>query len=176
MATTDIGDELDLGTEKKAGPKKRLIIIVLAALLLLIGGGVAAYFFLFTGDDSDSSQAEGQSETTQADAGSQQLPALYHALDPVFVVNLEGWPKLLQIGLQVMTREQEMVDFLQENDPMIRDRLLTVMMAQQGSELKTREGKETLQSQLRNEIGEIARQQGGGGSVEALYFTSFVMQ
>ena len=45
-----------------------------------------------------------------------------------------------------------------------------------GRKLKSRAGKEALQSELTAQIQEVIRQQGAEGELEALYFTSFVMQ
>ena len=75
-----------------------------------------------------------------------------------------------------MTRDEELVEFLEQNDPLIRDRMLSLLMGQQGSKLKTRAGKKALQSKLEKAIAKIAKNEGVKGQVEALYFTSFVMQ
>ena len=78
--------------------------------------------------------------------------------------------------MHVMTRDEELVEFLEENDPLIRDRILSLLMEQQGKKLKTRAGKKTLQSKLEKEIRKIAKNEGVQRKVEALYFTKFVMQ
>ncbi len=176
MAEQGTGDDLDLSVEQKSGSKKKLIIIIAAALLVLIGGGAAATLFL----TSDGGDAAGEGAVGQAAQGSEQgaaqKEAFYHALRPPFVVSLEGRPKTLQVSMHVMTRDEDLVEFLEENDPLIRDRILSLLMEQEGGKLKTRGGKKKLQSKLEKEIGKIAKKQGVQGQVEALYFTSFVMQ
>ena len=176
MAEQATGDDLDLSVEQKSGSKKKLIIIIGAVLLVLIGGGAAATLFL----TSDGGEAAGEGSEGQAAQGTDQdtaqQQAFYHDLRPPFVVSLEGRPKTLQVSMHVMTRDEDLVTFLEENDPLIRDRILSLLMEQEGKKLKTRAGKKKLQSKLEKEIGKIAKNQGMQGEVEALYFTSFVMQ
>ncbi len=176
MAEQGTGDDLDLSVEQKSGSKKKLIIMVAAALLVLIGGGAAATLFLTSGG-GDSAAGDSDAQTAEG-AGQQEgrKPAIYHALNPPFVVSLEGRPKTLQVSMHVMTRDEELVEFLEENDPLIRDRILSLLMEQDGNKLKTRAGKKKLQSKLEKEIRKIAKNQSVQGEVEALYFTRFVMQ
>ncbi len=177
MVEQGTGDELDLSVEEKSGSKKKFVIIIAAALLVLIGGGAAATLFLTSDDGDSAASADGGSDgKTARGEDAARKPAVYHALDPAFVVSLEGRPQTLQVSMQVMTRDAELVEFLQQNDPLIRDRMLSLLMEQDGNKLKTRAGKKALQSKLQKEIRKIAQKQGVQGEVEALYFTSFVMQ
>ncbi len=176
MAEQGTGDDLDLSVEQKSGSKKKLIIMVAAALLVLIGGAAAATLFLTSGG-GDSAAGDSDAQTAQGSAQEdRRKPAIYHALNPPFVVSLEGRPKTLQVSMHVMTRDEELVEFLEENDPLIRDRILSLLMEQEGNKLKTRAGKKKLQSKLEKEIRKIAKNQSVQGEVEALYFTRFVMQ
>ncbi len=174
-----LDDELDLGIEK--GGNKKLIIIIAAAVLLLalIGGG--AWFFL-SGDEEAPAEgeevAEESAEQTAEEAEAELLPPIYHSLKPVFVVNLPpgGDAKMLQIGVDVMLRQPELQEFLKHNDPMVRDRLLTVFGAQDSKTLRSRAGKEKLQGAVQKELEKIVQELGGSGKIESVYFTSFVMQ
>ncbi len=62
------------------------------------------------------------------------------------------------------------------DDPMIRHHLLNLLQTQDAKLLKTREAKEALQTEMLNELNRIVKELSGPGEVEALYFTSFVMQ
>jgi flagellar FliL protein len=171
MADEQAKEDLDLG-EEKAG-KSKLIIIIAIAAVLLIGGGVAAYFLL-TGDDE---AAEGDAASTeQAEAEQELAPAQYVELKPPFVVNLPGRPSLLQIGVSVRVRSDEMVEFIKHNDPMIRHNLLNLLSGADAKALKARENKESLQAEMLKELNRVVTELQGPGEVEALYFTSFVMQ
>ncbi len=181
MAEEQLEEDLDLGEEKQAGSKKKLIIIGGAVLIVLILGGGAAWW-LMSGDDGASS---GSSDTAQTDSEKKAAteaeakgPALYLSLDPVFVANLPpgGSAKMLQIGIDVRVRDKNLLEFLTTNDPMIRNRLLNLFSTQDANKLSKRSGKEKLQSEVLEAIQEIVKQQGGPGKVEAVFFTSFVMQ
>ncbi len=174
MAKEKLDEDLDLGIEKEGGSKKKLIIIIAAALLLLGGGGGAAWFFL-SGDDEVTEAVEEEGKGKKEE---EPKVALYQALDPVFVVNLPpgGSAKMLQVGLQVMVRDPELLDFLKHNDPMLRNNLLTLFGSQQADALRDRSGKEKLQAEVLKSLNELVKKQDGPGEVEAVYFTSFVMQ
>jgi flagellar protein FliL len=171
MAKKNLEEDLDLGIEPDKGSKKKLIIISAIALLVLIGGGLGIGWFLLGGEDAEVAEE-------QVEENKEQLPAIYYPMDPVFVVNLpEGSEaKLLQASVQVMARGQETIDFVQHNDPMIRHNLLNLFASHTGQELGTRKGKERLQTDVLKRLNKIIKDQGGSGEIEAVYFTSFVMQ
>ncbi len=162
-------EDLDLGEESGAGSKKKLIILIGGVvLLLLIGLGVG---FWFMGGDEP---AEGE-EVTEEEV---LKPAIYHPLNPVFVVNLPpgGKAKMLQVGVQVMARDPALIEFIKHNDPMLRHNLLSLFGSKKDSVLRDRKGKEKLQAEVHETINTILKEQGGPGEIEAVFFTSFVMQ
>ncbi len=168
-------DDLDLGEEKSG--KKKMIIIIAIAVVVLLGGGAAAYFLLFSGDESEEAVTEEVAAEEKAAAeDAEKGPLLYHDLKPVFVANLPGKPKLLQVGVNVRVRGDAMVEFLKHNDPMIRHHLLNLLSAKDGKSLKERSAKEALQKEMLDELNRIAEELEGPGDIEALFFTSFVMQ
>ncbi len=169
MAKEQEAEDLDLGQEKSG--KSKLIIIIGLAALLLIGGGVAAYFLLAGGDEP----APAEGATAEA-APSEQGPVQYLALDPPFVVTLPGRPSLLQVGVSVRFAGDELGQFITHNDPMIRHNLLNLLSAVDANALKARSAKESLQQQMLNELNRILKELQAPGQVDALYFTSFVMQ
>jgi len=185
MAEEKLEEDLDLGEEQQGGSKKKLIIIIAAAVLVLLLGGGAAWFFM-SGDEeaatesTETEQADGEKKDSDGDKGStkESGPALYHTMDPVFVANLppDGGAKMLQIGVDVMMRKPELLDFIKLNDPMIRHQLLNLFSTQDAKALRKRNGKEKLQAEALETIQKIIKEQGGPGKLEAVYFTSFVMQ
>jgi flagellar FliL protein len=153
-------------------------------LLVLILAGGGAWFFL-SGDDASAPES---AETKDSDDGNktngkeaedeEKGPAMYHSLKPVFVVNLPpgSGAKMMQIGIDVMVRNPELMEFIKTNDPMIRHQLLNLFSTQDATKLRKRSGKEKLQEEVKKVIQQIVTDQGGPGSVEAVYFTGFVMQ
>jgi flagellar FliL protein len=176
MAEERLDEDLDLGIEKEGGSKKKLIIIIAGAVLLLvlIGVGVA----LLLGGDDEGDAVEGEQEQAEEQADEEKLPPIYHSLTPVFVVNLPpgGDARMLQVGVDVMVRDPALLEFIKHNDPMIRHQLLNIFSSQDSSKLRQRAGKEKLQKEVLSELKKIVKQQGGPGEIEAVFFTSFVMQ
>jgi flagellar FliL protein len=107
------------------------------------------------------------------------LPAQFVALEPPFVVNFDpgASARFLQIAVQAMTREPEMVEFLKLHSPAIRNDLLLLFGNKTVEEVSTNEGKELLRQAALEAIRKIAKDEGTKPeAVEAVYFTSFVMQ
>jgi flagellar protein FliL len=156
---------------EEAAPKRKgktlLIVIVLA--VLLAGGGVGAWFAFAP-----------HGKQKHAEAKKAPLaPALYVALDPPFVVNFEAEQQVrfLQVTAQLMTRDPATVEMLKANDPVIRNDLLLLFGNQKYSVISTREGKESLRTQTLEAVRKIIATAGGKPEkLEAVYFTSFVMQ
>ncbi len=181
MAEEELEEDLDLGEEKEGGSKKKLIIIGGAALLVLVLGGGGAWFFL-SGDDGSAPETaqteEADGDDKKAEIAKAKGPATYISLTPVFVVNLppDTGAKMMQVGVDVMVRNPELLEFIKANDPMIRHQLLNLFSTQDAGKLRNRAGKEKLQSEAKDTIQKIVTDQGGPGEIEAVYFTSFVMQ
>jgi flagellar protein FliL len=157
----------DAAAAKPAGKSKLILIIV--AVLVLAGGGAGAWYFLGQGEKPAEAKVEHKPEG----------PPLYVALDPPFVVNFEASQlvRFLQITVQLMSRDPEMVEIIKANDPVIRNDLLLLFGNQSYEMISTREGKEMLRTQALETVRKIIKSAGGKPErVEAVYFTSFVMQ
>jgi flagellar protein FliL len=153
-----------------AAPRKRpwLLIAIVAVVLLAVAGG--GWLWL------------GHSGAKSKDASAPPVPSgppLYIALDPPFVTNFEADQvvRFLQISVQVMTHDQATVDLIKGNDPVIRNDLLLLFSNQKYADISTREGMERLRAQALIAVRKAVEANGGKPErVEALYFTSFVMQ
>ena len=162
------GEVAEEGTPK-AG-KKGLILIIVAALVLA-GGGAGAWFAFGGKHDPAAKQAK-------KDEGP-KLPPRYINLDPPFVVNFEAQStvRFLQVTVGVMTREPEIEALIKDNDPRVRNDMLMILSNQTYESVSSAEGKEALRTRCLDAIRTIVGEMGGKREkVEALYFTSFVMQ
>lgn len=165
----------DPETEAGKGGKKKLILIMIVAVVLLLGGGAAAFFLM--GDDEQEVAAEGEAEEEEDEAFEGE--PTYHEMKPEFVVNLlpGGHAKMLQVGVQVYTRDPAVVDVLSKHDPMLRHHLFNVLSGQAADTLTSREGREQLQSQLKDELVSKLKSVGENKAhIESVYFTQFVLQ
>jgi flagellar FliL protein len=162
----------DQADAPRAG-KGKLFILLTVLLLILVGGGAAAYFTL-AGDNTKDKKAADADE-----AAHPKGPALYVALDPPFVVNFEAEQlvRFLQVTVQVMSRDPATVDLIKANDPVVRNDLLLLLGNQHYDTISSREGKEKLRGLALEAVRKVVVNAGGKGElVEAVYFTSFVMQ
>jgi flagellar FliL protein len=160
------GEEGEEGSPAAKGGKKGLIITIVA-LLVLGGGGFGAWTMLGAKGDAKKEAVE------------EKLPPRYVNLDPPFVVNFEAesMVRFLQVTVGVMTRDPAVETIVKDNDPRVRNDLLMILANQTYATVSTAEGKETLRKRCLDALRSIVKEMGGDETkVEALYFTSFVMQ
>jgi len=168
---------------KKSGSTMKLVIIINAAVLVLalIGGGL---WFFMSGDDSE---AGGEADTEVlaeegGEGGDEAAPRrgtpIYVPLHPAFVVNFENQEKVsfLQVDIQIMTFDSKVEEALKIHMPIVRNELLLLLGGKQYHEINTREGKRNLSQEAIREIQRVLEEAGAPSEIEALYFTSFVMQ
>jgi flagellar protein FliL len=164
------GAEGEVVEETPKSGKKGLILIIVATLVLA-GGGAGAWFAFGGKHDPDAKEAKKEEGP--------KLPPRYINLDPPFVVNFEAesMVRFLQVTVGVMTREPEVEALIKDNDPRVRNDMLLILSNQTYSSVSSLEGKEALRTRCLEAIRTIVREMGGDAKkVEALYFTSFVMQ
>jgi flagellar protein FliL len=175
MATENEDGEGATGEEGAAPAKsKKKLIIGIVALLVLAGGGAGAYFAF--GGKHD---AKGGKEAKAKVEEKEKLPPRYVTLDPPFVVNFEAESavRFLQVSVGIMTRDLETEKLVKENDPRVRNDLLMILGGQTYASVSTTEGKEALRTRCLDAARTIVKEMGGEPTrIEALYFTSFVMQ
>jgi flagellar protein FliL len=109
--------------------------------------------------------------------GGEGKAAVYYAIDPPLVVNFEDGSavRFLQISMEVMARDPKAIESVQKNIPLIRNNLLLLMSNRNYQSMMTREGKEKLRQEALTEIRAVQKKE-GGGDVDDLLFTSFVVQ
>ena len=161
------------GAAVAAAGKRRIpwLIIGIAAGVLVVGLGAALVL----------THAFGKSAASSARAADKKPvgPPLYLALDPPFVVNFQADQivRFLQVSVEIMSRDQKTLDLLKDNDPVVRNDLLILFGNQKYATLATPAGKEQLRADALTAVRKDLAQSGGDPSrVEAVYFTSFVMQ
>ena len=160
------------GAEAAGGKSKKGLIIALVGALVLGGGGFGAWkAFGAKAPDGKGAKAEDKHE--------ELLPPKYVNLDPPFVVNFdaEAAVRFLQVTIGVMTRDPLIEQMVNENDPRVRNDMLMILSGQNYASVSTTEGKEELRKRCLESVRTIIKElHGDPAKLEALYFTSFVMQ
>ncbi|UTW10029.1 flagellar basal body-associated FliL family protein [Marinobacterium rhizophilum] len=175
MAENKDGVVETAGRTAKSGP---LMMVAVVLVALLVGGGGVAAFFMLTGS------GDAQIEETAAPAV--KAKALYTKIrtlegQPMFIINLapqsEGEPRhMLQIHVEAKSRDREVVDVLTLHMPRVVANLGEIFRAKHFESLKTHDGKLQLQSEALEALQNFMQEKIGRPGVEALLFTSFVMQ
>lgn len=156
-----------------AAGKRRIpwLIIGIAGAVLAVGIGAALVLTHASGRP-----AAGH---PKAAAPKPSAPPIYLALDPAFVVNFQADQivRFLQVSVEVMSRDQKTLDLLKANDPVVRNDLLILFGNQSYATLATPAGKQQLRAEALTTLRKDLTQAGGDPRrLEAVYFTSFVMQ
>lgn len=162
------------------GGKKKLLIFVAIGVLVLGGGGAGAWFMFAGKHDDAAAKGKGQDKEHAAEKKeAPKGPPLFLAMDPPFVVNFQSEQavRFLQVSAQVMTRDPKTLEELKVADPIIRNDLLLMLGNQKYAAVSTLEGKEQLRKDSLEAVRKVIKENGGEAeNVEAVYFTSFVMQ
>ena len=155
---------------------KKFMIFGLVAIVLVISLNAGATFFITNHIIEKNAEAAAAAAETEGEDGEKKetRPPLYVELEP-FVVNfLQGDSlRYLQMNVQIMSREQTVIDEITSNKPQIRNSLILLLSNQSYEELATREGKETIRTMIHDEVNTILDQE---DAVESVYLTGFVMQ
>lgn len=161
------GAEDAVGATKPKGKRKLMMII---GLVVVLAGGGGGFWFWKT------RQAPTAAEPVKAEP---LAPLQFHPMDPAFVVNFpaSAGARFLQIEVRIGSRDPETILLLKSNDPVIRNDLLMLFGAQEFAGLSSREGKEKLRTDTLDVVRKVVKAEGGKPeTVEAVFFTSFVMQ
>lgn len=155
---------------KKSGQGKLVAVLCVLLLILL---GLCGYLFV----DLRALKAKAGPDTAAAEAAS-KAAELYLQLDPAFVVNFQDQDatRYLQVGVTVMSRDPAAIQAVKDNDPVIRNALVMLFSSQTFAQLSDIAGKQKLQAEALAAVRKVVADRTGRPGIDALYFTSFVMQ
>ncbi len=168
---TDIETE---ATEEEGGDRKSKLPIIGGLLAVLAIGG---YFATPTIINMISPPSETDGEVV-AETPSNK-PALFASLHPPLVVNLTdsyGDAHFMQITLEVMARDQGIIDQVRNHAAVIRNSLILMYGNVDYDAVTKREGKEKMLADALAEIQEIIERETGDTGVEAVFFTGLIIQ
>lgn len=154
--------------EKTGKPRGPLLIMAVVAVLAASAAGGGVWFYT----------SKNVTAPTVA-AAAPPAPAQYFALEPAFVVNLNGsidGPRYLQVEAQLMTRDPLALQQLQTHAPAIRARLLMLFSQVEPEQIVDRTGKEKLRADALKEVQAVMKSETGKNGADELLFTSFVTQ
>jgi flagellar protein FliL len=153
-------------------PRKKGKLLMIIVAVLVLGGGAGAWLAFKPGAAADGATAASKPAAAHA-------APIYYKFDPAFVVNFggEGSARYLQVTVEAMSRDMTAVEHLKNTEPAIRNDLVMLFSAQDNATLMSVEGKEKLRAATLASIRKVLDGEGGNGmQIEAVYFTSFVIQ
>lgn len=169
--------EVELAEEKGGG--KKMLFIAIGGGVIVSAILVAVLFFTGVIGGKPQQATEGEGEAAAAEKESKtKAPLIYQPVEPPFVVSFstDADVRFMQVKLQVADRDPAVIERVKNNLPAIRNSLILLFSSQKPEELVTREGKEKLRQAALEEVRKVLAEQTGDGTLENLYFTSFVMQ
>jgi flagellar FliL protein len=106
--------------------------------------------------------------------------AIYYAIEEPFTINFlnqsDQKARYLQIKVTLMAHNQEIMDSAELNLPMLQDALRTLFSAQTSETVNSVEGRKRLQMASLETVKTILKEETGKDNLDAVYFTSFVLQ
>ncbi|TVS18546.1 MAG: flagellar basal body protein FliL [Gammaproteobacteria bacterium] len=151
------------------GKKPRRLWLWSMVLLMIGGSGAGAAWYL---------DLIGPVGVDGIAAEERVRPPIYFTLDDNLVVNFQspGRARYLQVGIELMTRDEAAIPVLKRHAAVVRNNLIMLLSDQSFEGLSSREGKETLQQAALEEVQRVLVEFHGSPAVESLYFTGFLMQ
>ena len=159
---------------KGGGLVKKLIFAGLALVLVAVGIFIGP--MLLGGGEEEMAEGEAAEESAEVPSA----PPIYQSLHPPLVVNLKseaGDSHFMQITMEVMSRNQGVINSIREHTPVIRNSLILLYGNVLYESVQTREGKEEMLATGLEEIRRVMQETTGKSEhIEALYFTALVIQ
>ena len=176
MADNDL-DAAMPGSGKSAGSGpgmgKLLAVSLLSSLVMSAGVGGALYFLL---QPQIAAQQSGSPGSERASIKPKK-PPIYYSLDDPFIVNLSSQgTRFLQVTVEVMTRDEKVIEAVQRHRPLLRNNLLLLFSAATPASIGSSDGKEELRRAALSEMQGVLTSLGEPAELEDLYFTSLVVQ
>lgn len=162
-------DELDLDAKQPPPPGKKRLILMIFGALLLVGASVGGTLLLIGGGADEPAK----------EAVEKARPVPRYLPLETMVVNFgeRGPARYLQVELQVMAHDPAVLGAIETHMPVIRNNILMLLGSQKFETVSTREGKEKLRADILQSVNDVLRQQAEmEEGIQAVYFTSFVMQ
>ena len=171
MAEEQVQEE---GAEEKSGGMGKMLLIGGIAVVMLVVGVFAGPAIM-----NMISPPEPEEGAEAAEVEPPKGPAIYQSLHPPLVVNFKdsvGDSHFMQITMEVMSRDQGVINDVRDHTPMIRNSLILLYSGAVYEEVTTREGKEQMLADGLAEIRKVMADTTDAELIEAVFFTALVIQ
>jgi len=166
--------------EGEQAPKKKgkLLIIIIAAVVLLGALGAGAFFMLGSSNHDEDEEVAADAPKAKKKGG-KESPPVYVALEN-FTVNLvpDQGEQYLQVAVSLELGDAAAGEQIKLHMPKLRNKVMLLLSSKKGSDLVSKEGKETLAEEMKQEMNGVLDPAGKGkdGPIKEVLFTSFIIQ
>jgi len=184
----DNEDEAEAAMAKK-GPLVLKLVAIILSFALLIAASVGATLVvtgmlggatgIYDRNDEMANSSKSKEKTKKKYVKpANKEPPIYVELGDVFVVNFieNNQLRYLQVKVDAMTRDPEAAEQVKTHMPLIRNNLVMLFSSLDYQTISTIAGKQKIRDEALAEVQNVMKQETGKTGVEAIYFTSFVMQ
>jgi flagellar FliL protein len=160
----------------------RTLVLSVVGVVIVVGGIAAGVLMFASGgmDDGAAADAEpARAETAAPERAEPKGPPLYKEVEPPILVNFDADTELsyLQVQIELMARAKSVLKRAEQHMPAIRNDLILLLSEQKPDELRSGDGKKRLRGQILDTVRAAMGTSGAADeTVEAVYFTKFVMQ
>lgn len=100
----------------------------------------------------------------------------YFELQPSVTANLSSGAKYIRFDVQLMLKKEEYVDLVKPHSPALSNEMLLAVSDQDGTALKTPEGKEAFRQLALEAANKVLKELTGKKPVKDLFFTAFFVR
>ena len=163
-------------TRRQHGAVNLVVVLLIVLILVLLGTGGGLAYYLISSNGAPAAVAS--TDGAPAAAPAPQGKPIYMALEPPLIVNFDrnGRIGFVQASIQLMARNQAVIDGAKEHLPVVRNNLIMLFSGKNFQDLVGREAREALRIEALEEVNKLLSELGVAGRFEDLYFTGFVMQ
>ncbi|MDO7673406.1 MAG: flagellar basal body-associated FliL family protein [Reinekea forsetii] len=163
--------------EAKGGGKLKLILMIVFGVLLIAILSVGGTWFLLK-DKMSAAEPLATAANGMAIPAQMPIAALYHAMQPAFVINYtqNGKMRFLQVELSVLTRDPAVIALLALHNPLIRNNLLDVFSRQDVAQVGSAAGKQKLADELTASVQDIMKAEMDDPGIVSVLYRSFILQ
>jgi flagellar FliL protein len=176
MATKE--EKVEAAAPNKSG-KFLMIVIIALLVVVLVVGGAGAFFLLKRQNVEGIDEEEVPVEPVRKKRNAEPRIPVYVEMD-AFTVNLlpESGEQFVQVTVSVEVADAESSEMVKTYTPKIRNNVMLLLSSKKASELLTKEGKEKLAGEIRDQMNQVLdpRAKGDDVPVREVLFTSFIIQ
>lgn len=103
---------------------------------------------------------------------------IYFGLQPDIITNyVSATNKIgfISVAVEFMLEDNNSLDVIEEHEPLIRDKIISLLGQQSPQHLRSLTGREEVRKLIQNEVNSLLKQETGKGVIENLLFTKYLL-